>query len=102
MPVSVMHAAVCLLPVSRPLSLSLHPYTSFHRRGSKVKIPGELQRGGEKGEEDLMGGERAGAEEEPGKEALLGGTKTPAPHCGRRCQVTVRWKTPALRWNKQN
>lgn len=88
-----MHAAVCLLSVCRPIFLFffLHPHTSLRRRGSKVKISGELQRGGEKGKEDLVGGERAGAEEEPGKEALLRGTETPAPHCGRRRQVTARW-----------
>lgn len=68
----------------------LHPHSLLRRRGSKVKISGELQRGGEKGEKDHMGGERARAEEEPGEKALLRGTETPAPHCGRRCQVTAR------------
>ncbi|KAK3529931.1 hypothetical protein QTP86_009270 [Hemibagrus guttatus] len=57
-----------------------------------VKIIGELQRGGKKGEEDLMGGERAGAEEEPGKEALLRGAETPAPHCGWRCEFPHKKK----------
>lgn len=65
----------------------------------KIKIIGELQRGGKKGEEDLMGGERARGEEEPGKEALLRGAETPAPHCGWRCEVTVRWKGTALQRN---
>lgn len=88
-----------LLSVSRLLLFSPHPHTSLHRRGSKVKITGELQRRGEKGEEDLMGGERDGAAKEPGKEAFLRGTETPAPHCGRRCQVTARWTGPALHWN---
>lgn len=46
-----------------------------------------------------MGGERAGSEEESGKEALLRGAETPAPHCGRRCQVTARWPGPALHCN---
>lgn len=84
-----MHAAICLLSVSRPLffSASSHFTTPL---GRKVKITGKLQRGGEKGEKDLMGGERAGAEEEPRKEAFLRGTETTAPHCGWRCQVTER------------
>lgn len=65
------------------MSTHTHEYTKHLMTQTQI----EVFRGGQEGQEDLLGDERGGGEEEGGREeALLSGVEAQEAYCGRRHQ----------------